>query len=392
MPLWLFAILFVAFVLYTDDYVIAGVLPEIALELAVTEAQAGQLVTLFSLTVAVVAPVASVVLARVSRIRLFTSALMVFVCANVAAALVPSFGWLMVLRVVAACAAAASTPALFGVAVERAPSGHVGRYVAVVALGVTGSIAAGVPLGTWISGLFGWRATFLAMAIGGAAALVFLVLTFGASTRPTEVPRLGDQLRILAMPAVFLGLLANTVLMTGSMMMLTYLAPYLADTAGAAIDERALTFALAGVAGMLGIWGGGIATDRWGPDRTLLVGVGTFVAAMASLWLLWEVRPAPLAAVMGVLAVWGAAAFWNSPAIQARLGMIAGTVAPQALALNTSGTYLGVSLGAGLGGLILGGFGSGVLPPVAAVCGVASLALVTLAARSARRVLAPAAE
>src|SRR5690625_895879 len=109
MPAWLFALLAAAFVLYTDDYVIAGILPELASDLAVSEGQAGQLVTVFSVTVAVAAPVAAVALARIPRRWLFAVSLLVFIAANIAAATTPSFTVLMLLRVVAALFAAMKT-------------------------------------------------------------------------------------------------------------------------------------------------------------------------------------------------------------------------------------------------------------------------------------------
>lgn len=86
MPLWLLALLFTAFVVHTDDHVIAGLLPEIAADLGVSEAAAGQLVTVFSLTVVVGAPTAAVVTATWPRRLLFAGALAVFVAANAAAA------------------------------------------------------------------------------------------------------------------------------------------------------------------------------------------------------------------------------------------------------------------------------------------------------------------
>jgi MFS family permease len=88
---WLVALFATAFVFYADDYVVAGVLPEIAAELAVSEAGAGQLVTVLSVTVALVSPVASVLLAGVPRRRLFVSSLGLFTAANPAGAAAPSF-------------------------------------------------------------------------------------------------------------------------------------------------------------------------------------------------------------------------------------------------------------------------------------------------------------
>ncbi|GGK01923.1 MFS transporter [Streptomyces camponoticapitis] len=388
MPAWLFALLAAAFVLYTDDYVIAGVLPEIARDLNVSEAQAGQLVTVFSLTVALAAPVAGVALARVSRRRLFTASFLIFVVANLLAASTTGFGLLVALRIVAALAAAASTPAVFAYAAERAPEGHIGRYVAVVALGVTGSIAAGVPIGTWIGGHFGWRATFVAVAVAGAGALLLLLVTLPRESAETgEVLTVSEQLRALASPPVSLGLLANCALMTGSMMMLTYMAPYLAAVSEASIDQRALAFSLSGFAGIVCIWAGGKATDRWGPDRTLVAGISLFTGIMVLLGMLWLARPVPFSVLVVVGTIWGGMAFWNSPAIQARLYLLAGPAAAQALALNTSSTYLGVSLGGAVGGLTLNSVGAGLLPAVAAVLGLSSLALLALAIGASKRTL-----
>lgn len=382
MPVWLFALLAAAFVLYTDDYVIAGILPELASDLAVSEGQAGQLVTVFSVTVAVAAPVAAVALARIPRRWLFAVALLVFIGANIAAAATPSFTVLVLMRVAAALAAASTTPALFAFAARHAPREKVGRFIAIVSLGVTGSIAAGVPVGTWIGGAFGWRATFAAMAVAGAVVLVFLLTTLPRSEGPDETPVLREQVRTLRKLPISLGLLANCALMTGSMMMLTYLAPYLASATTAGVEERALAFSLSGIAGVLGIWLGGIATDRWGAERTLHFGIGAIVASMLALWVLWASRPASLPLVLVVATAWGGMAFWNSPAIQARLHHLAGPVSGQALALNTSGTYLGVSIGAAVGGLILSGFGPGGLPLIAAGFALAALLLLTLARRT----------
>lgn len=377
MPLWLLTLLVAALVLYTDDYLIAGILPELADGLGITEGRAGQLVTVFSLTVALSAPVAAVVLAAVPRRRLLTAGLVVFAAANAIAATAVSFPVLMVLRMTAALAAAAMTPALFSFAARHAPEREVGRYIAIVALGVTGSIAAGVPVGTWIGGVFGWRAVFAVMSASGIVVLVLVRSTLPRRWEGEDVPRLAEQLRILRRLPVCLGLLANCLLMTGSMMMLTYLGPYLAAATTADVGLRAMAFSLSGFAGIAGIWLGGIATDRLGADRTLLIGIGAIIASMNVLWALWALRPAPPPLALAIVMVWGGMAFWNSPAIQARLHHLAGPVSEQALALNTSGTYLGVSVGAAVGGGALSAAGVGVLPVVAA--GFATMALVVLA-------------
>ncbi|MGI5491511.1 MFS transporter [Microtetraspora malaysiensis] len=377
-------LLFAAFVFYTDDYVIAGVLPEIAADLGVSESVAGQLVTAFSVAVAVAAPVAAVALARWPRRAVFGIALTAFTAANIVAAFSGSFPLLLGLRVIAALAAAMATPALFAVAAALAPQERQGRFIATVALGVTGSIAIGVPLGTWIGGQWGWRATFAAMAVGGLVALVSLVAAL-PPTPPGPVVALREQVRVLTSKPILLGLTANALTITGSMMLLTYLAPYLTDLANAGTETRAVIFAASGFAAMAGIWLGGLATDRWGPDRTLIGGIGVFAAVMAVFTILWPMRPVSMWVVAPLAIVWGGAAFWNSPAIQARLLRLAGPVGGQALALNTSFTYIGVAVGGGLGGVLLSVFTSAALPPASGVLGLLALGVFGLAAGAARR-------
>lgn len=175
---WLSSLFFASLVLFTDDYVIAGILPELARDLLVSDGMAGQLITVFSLTVAIAAPVLAVLLKGLDRKRLMLLALLVFACANLVAAFAVSFNLLLVMRVVAALCAAATTPLLFAAAASMAPVGKAGRYVAVISLGGTGSIAFGVPFGTWIGAVAGWRWTFGVMAIGGflTAIAIWIVL------------------------------------------------------------------------------------------------------------------------------------------------------------------------------------------------------------------------
>ncbi|MFI9555186.1 MFS transporter [Nonomuraea endophytica] len=384
MPAWLFALMFTTFAFATDDYVIAGVLPAIAADLGVSEAAAGQLVTVFSLAFALGAPVASVVTARWSRRGLVTWALLVFVAANWAAAFTESYPLLMGLRVLAALAAAAVVPAAYAIATALAPEGRRGRYLALVMGGLTGSLALGVPIGTWVGGAFGWQATF---GLGGALGVVALVAVRWTLPElpPVAAMPIAERLRPMAGRPVLLGLLGIVAIVMGSMMVLTYLAPYLRDLAGVSAAELGWIFVLAGVAGLAGGQLGGRAADNWGADRALLVGVGGFTAVMAAFTACWFVRPVPLLALLPLLAVWAGVSWWIPPPAQTRLLALAGTAGPQALALNSSAVYVGVSGGGALGGLLLEAWGSAVLPAAAAIVELAALLLLWAAARGATR-------
>lgn len=374
---WLSSLFFTSVVLFTDDYVIAGILPELARDLAVSEGMAGQLVTVFSLTVAIAAPVLAVLLASLDRKRLILAALLVFACANLVAAFATSFTLLVAMRVVAALCAAATTPSLFAAAATMAPVGKAGRYVAVISLGVTGSIAFGVPLGTWIGAVADWRWTFGVMAMGGFLATIALSIALPSPTLQKASGLKALLVLLMSRPLLF-GFLANFLNMAASMLLLTYLAPVLLGLVDIGLDQRGLVFAVSGFAGMAGVWLGGLATDRWGAMTALTAGMSVFVLAMGGLTILWILRPAPLPYLLVLVTLWAGSAFWNSPAIAARIMAIAGGAAQQAMALNTSFTYLGVALGGILGGVALDMAGVGFLAPTSLALGILALSVLRI--------------
>lgn len=369
---WPAALVFTTFTFATDDYVVAGVLPEIAAALRVSEAAAGQLVTAFSLAFALAAPVASVVTATWPRRRLLFWALLVFTGANGAAALATSYAALMGLRVLAALAAAAVVPAAYAIATSLAPEGRQGRYLALVMGGLTGSLVLGVPIGTWVGGAYGWQATFALGALMGLISLVAVMATLPDAPAQPAMP-IRARLAPLGRAPVLAGLFGVTAIVLGSMMVMTYLAPFLRDLAGTGPAELGAVFAVAGVAGLAGGQLGGRAADRWGADRALLVGVTAFTVVMAAFVACWLLRPLPLLGLLPLLLVWAVASWWIPPPAQARLLALAGEAGPQALALNSSAVYVGVSAGGALGGLLIEGYGPGALPVGAAVAELVAL-------------------
>ncbi|WP_407560167.1 MFS transporter [Streptomyces sp. 184] len=382
LPGWLIALTLTTFTFSTDDYLVAGVLPGIADDLDVSEAAVGQLVTVFSLVLALAAPVASVVTATWPRRPLFTAALAMFAAANFAMPLVSSFPLLMALRVVAALAAAVVVPGALGAAAALAPPERQGRYMGTVFAGLTTSLLLGVPLGTWVGAVAGWQGAFVLGGLLGVASLAALYATLPEPPRG-EALRLADRLTPLARPALLVGLAATAVAVLGNLMLLTYLAVYLRDLAGIGPTGLGVIFVLAGLAGIAGSQLGGPAADRWGAERALLMGCGAFAFVMLGLVACWPLRPAPLVLVVPLLLLWSAAAWWIPPAASARLLRLAGPAGAQALALNSSAVYLGVAAGGAVGGVLLDALGSGALPAGAAAAQCVALALFALASRQA---------
>lgn len=366
---------------FIDDYIVAGLLPEVSAGLGVGEAAAGQLVTVFSLTMAVATPVAAVVFARTPRRRLLPAALGAFIAANAAMTLVDHYAAAVLLRVASAAAAAAAVPAIFAAVADLSPEQRRGRNLAVLSTAATVSIAVGVPCGTWLAARGGWHAAFAAMAALGAVALAVLALTLPAPPTQPATP-LREQLAVLAGRRISLALLGAAVAIAGALTLVTYIAPYLEQTLGRA-DLRPALFAVFGICATAGTLLGGAVNDRIGPDRTIVTGLGAYILVLLGFAAAWWARPVGLPAFIPLVLAWGVFTHWSAPAIQVRLHQLAGPLATQALALNSSLGAVGVAAGAALGGLLLAIGPVGLLPVAGAVLAGIGLALLRAAFRGA---------
>ncbi|HEY8479018.1 MAG TPA: MFS transporter [Spirillospora sp.] len=379
---WSLGLLLATFAIGTDDFIIAGVLPEIASDLEVGEATTGQLVTVFSVTYAVAAPVLAVALARVPRRVLVVGGLAVFAVVNLVTAVAPSYPLLMALRVAAALVASAVSPAAFAVAGALAPPERTGRAIATVAAGLTVSLVVGVPAGSWLGATFGWRSTFTCVAV-----LTCLAVAATAATLPrlprTPVVGVRARLVLLRRPPVLMCVLGTVVGASGGLMPYIYIAPVVHDLTGLDGGRVPAFIVVYGLAGAAGTAVGGRLTDRWGIDRALLGLLAVVVAStvtMTVVGLLGGGR-APVWALCLPLAVWGMAGWAYNPPMNARALQMAGEAGTEAVALNTGGLYVGIALAGAIGGGALSVTGgTGVLAAAAAI-GVVNLVFMAVTVR-----------
>ncbi|WP_171163355.1 MFS transporter [Streptomyces sp. I05A-00742] len=382
-PGWLICLPLTTFVIGTDDFVIAGVLPDVSSDLEVSEAAAGQLVTAFSVTYALAAPVLAVMTARLPRKALVTGGLSVFALANAATAVAPDYPVLMAMRVATALVASTVTPAVFAMAGRTAAPERVGRAIGTVAAGLTVSLFAGVPVGTLLGARFGWRATFVAVAVFTAAVTVAAAYFLPALPGAPEIA-VRRKLQILSRPPLLL-CVAGTVLGAGSgLMTYTYVAPLtegLTGRGGGAV--LALFIAVVGVAGAAGTFAGGRLTDRWGADRTLLVMFTGLVVATGALALTGGAAPGctPVWLVAAVLAVWGFAAWGFNPPMNTRALRLAGEAGTEAVALNTSALYAGIAVAGAAGGAAVAAHGGTGVAVTATGVGLVAFLLMAVSVR-----------
>lgn len=379
---WLVGLLLTTFVIGTDDLIIAGILPALSDDLAVSEAAAGQLVTVFSITYAIAAPIMAATTARLPRKMLIVGGLTVFAVVNFLTAFVTAYPLLMVLRVLAALVASAVSPAAFAVAGTLAAPERVGRAIGTVAAGLTVSLVIGVPLGSWIGSSFDWRAAFVAVGIFTTAAVLVTGLML-PRIPDSPVVRVRDRLVPLTRPPVLLGVIGTVIGACAGLMTYTYIAPVTHDLTGTGPAHVPVFIVIMGVSGALGTYTGGRLTDQWGVDRTLMASFGGVVVATLGLAVVGQLTggDAPVWLVCVFLVLWGVAAWGNNPPMTARALRLAGAAGTEAIALNTSGLYVGVALaGAVGGGALIAGGGSGVLLTGAAV-GLVTIAVMAVAVR-----------
>lgn len=333
------------FAVGTDAFVIAGLLPAITTDIDVSVAVAGQLVTVFALTLAIAAPVLSWLLSPFDRRKALQFALAVFVIGNVATALSPNYPIMMSARVLTALGAATITASASSAAVAIAPEERRGRAMALVIGGLTLSTALGMPLGNLI-GSVDWRLTLWAVAGLGVLAAIGISVSLPRVTLPAT--SLTSRLAPLRQGKVLTILVATALVMAGHYTVYTYIG---AITVDATTDSfsRALTLIL--FAWGLGVLAGNFLAGLWVDKRS---GLGVAVAALGGGTVLLAISPLTLghlAIVIVWAVVWGATDGMASVVQQHRLVTIAPASAPLLFGLNSSAIYVGVAMGGVLGGV-----------------------------------------
>jgi predicted MFS family arabinose efflux permease len=343
-----------AFAIGSEGLMIAGILPRIADDFAIPVAQAGHLVTIFSLAYAVGSPLIAVATASWERRTLLMSAMALFALANLAAALATGFAMLAVGRVILAFAAGAFMPAASAYAAMSVPPETRGRALAFVYAGMTVAMVIGVPLGTIVAAHLGWRATFAIVA--GMSLVVLAGIKFKLPAVPNPpAAGLAERFAVARRPDVLSVIGLTVLVLAGAFGVYTFIGAYLETVLGASPEAVACFLILAGVAGAAGNTLGGHAADRWNRRHFLMLILVVLSLAFAFLPLI----PALFTGVSGwvaagaVLVLWGLFG-WAFPAVQqVRLLAIDPRLASITLALNASAIYLGSATGAALGSLVV---------------------------------------
>ncbi|WP_019399213.1 MFS transporter [Pseudoxanthomonas sp. GW2] len=382
LPLALYALTAGSFGIGCAEFVIMGLLLQVAADMQVTIAAAGLLVTGYALGVTVGAPALTLLTRRMPRKAVLLALMAIYSAGNLACTLAPDYATLMAARVLTSL----THGTFFGVgavvATGLVPEARKASAISVMFSGLTLATLLGMPAGAWLGLHFGWRSTFWAMVVVGLASLLVIAALVPRSRGgDTPVP-LRAELATIARPQVLLGLLTTMLGFTGVFVVITYVQPLLTRVAGFGEGAVSPVLLLFGAGMVVGNLLGGRLADRH-PVPALL---GTLLALAVVLAGMAVAVRAPAAMVLAV-ALLGVAAFATVPPLQLRvLRHAAGAGQNLASSFNIAAFNLGNAAGAWLGGVAIErGPGLPALPWLASIVTLAGLAVAAWSVRLERR-------
>jgi MFS transporter, DHA1 family, inner membrane transport protein len=362
-----------AFGIGTTEFIIMGLLLQVAADMHVSVSAAGLLISGYALGVFAGAPILTLATRRMPRKAVLLALMAIFTLGNAACALAPNYALLMAARILTSLAHGTFFGVGSVVATSLVAEDKRASAIATMFMGLTVATLLGVPFGAWFGLLFGWRAAFWAVAaIGVAAILVLAMFVPGGVGQDDKAMPIRTELAVLARPQVQLGLAMTVLGFAGLFTVFTYVQPILTRVTGfsdATVSPILLVFGVGLSAG--NIIGGRLA-DR-GLARALIV----TLAALAGVLVVFASVLALQSFTVAFIGLLGAAAFATVAPLQLRVLESAGPSGRTlASSLNIAAFNLGNALGAWAGGLIIDhGAGLTALPLVAAMISSAGLGL-----------------
>ncbi|MEV4471315.1 MFS transporter [Nonomuraea sp. NPDC049504] len=380
LPLAIWAMVVGAFAMGADEFIVAGVVREIAQALNVTIGAVGALESVYALGVAIGAPVFTALGTRFGRRPMLLITTGVFLLGNLISALGPTYATIMAGRVVSAMAHGAFLGIAAVYAAELVDPARKGRAVAIVFSGLTASTILGAPIGAAVGQALGWRFTFWTLVVFGGIALLGLLASLGRTAAPHashehhhdpqpgaeyadldahalahlggagQGPSMRDQLAALRRPAVWGALLTTMLGYGGVFTSYVYLAPQITEVTGFASGWVTPLLLIFGIGLFIGNHLGGKLADR-AVMPTVIGSLSTLAIALFAMTFAIESKPATVVMTL----VFGIAAFAVVAPLQLRVMSAAGHAPDVASAANISAFTLGSAIGIYLGGAAIDG-------------------------------------
>jgi len=361
MPFAVFALALGAFAISTTEFVILGLLLNVAQDFGITTSDAGFLVTAYAIGVVIGAPLLTPILAGFPRKKVIVFLLGMFTIGNVIAVFAPSYEILLLSRVFTALVHASFYGLASIVASQLAKPGTEARAMSMVFMGATIANVAGAPLGTILGLEYGWRSTSVACAVLGLLAM-FAIMTIVPKVKTEKPKNISAEFKALLQPKVIKALMLTLIGFAGTFTLLTYIAPVLIELTG---------FEESNISVLLVVFGVGMAVGNpiggWLTDKNLALGLNStlmflFIILVAIGFLSSYVVPMTI-----LVFLFGAAMFATITPLQVNAMTAAGDAPVMAASFNIAAFNLANALAAFIGGLVIdSNWGIGYLPFAAA--------------------------
>lgn len=343
----LLALACAAFGIGTTEFVIMGLLPEVAADLGISIPKAGTLISAYALGVTVGGPVMALLTLRLPRKATLLWLMVLFTVGNIGCALAPGYHSLMVARALTAFCHATFFGVGLVVATSVVPAGKRTQAIGITMGGLTLANVLGVPLGTLLGQAAGWRATFWVIGVIGLLAIV--ALARWVPSRETGAKSvLRDEFAALRNRQVWLALATSLLSSTSMFVLFTYIAPLLREVTGVAPGNVGPVLLLMGI----GITIGNLVGSRLGDWKLMPSLIGAY-AALTVILALFGFGSAHVLEAILLLCLWGGVSFGACALLQSRVISEARGGPNLASTLNQSAFNLGNAIGASLGGMAL---------------------------------------
>lgn len=362
MPLQVWVLTLAAFAIGTAEFVIAGILTQVAESLNISEGQAGHLITGYALAIVIGGPILTLWLARYRKRKVLIGLMLLFVVSNLITAFSTDYNTLMLSRVMAGLTQGPFYGIGAVVATRLVADKMAGQAVGQMFAGLTLANVLGVPVGAWIGNIYGWNVTFIVIAILGALAAVAIAVAI--PPQGAEAPKtVRSQIGAFKNPQLIASLLITTLGWAGFMTFYGYIAPIAEQVAG--FERSSLTWILiiVGLGLVIGNTLGGKTADK-NLSASL---IGWPAAMIAALIVVGLVASQPYLFVAAAF-VFGVVSFANVPPMQMRVMKHGGDAPELAATANISAFNIANALGGIIGGIVIdSSLGAGYIPFAAVI-------------------------
>lgn len=365
----LFTFILSIFVVGMVELVVAGILTLMSDDLNIKQSLTGQLVTIYAFTVAICGPILVKLTEKYNPKWVLLISMIIFIIGNTINAVGDTFTIIVIGRIIASAASSIIVVKLLALTVVLSKPEVRGKMLGLVYIGFSGANVFGVPLGTKIGEMFGWRATFWMIVIVSIIATIMLMFQLPNKISITE--RSENKHSKLLYPkeaAKYIGI--TFFILASNYIVFTYISPMMISQ-GYTLEHVSILLFVCGIGSIAGTSLGGIMSDKFGSKKWLIVALSIFTLSL----LLFNLALPFYIALLFVMLAWNVFEWGTNPAIQ--IGIIKQVEGDSSsiMAWNMSALNAGIGFGALIGGVVVEAFSPEISPYLSTVFAVICLAL-----------------